>query len=401
MPILFQINVAANWGSHGRIAEGIGEIVQTHDWDSYIAYGRYANPSKSHLLKVGSAYDTLLHGAHSMLFDRHGLASKSATWRLIRDIDYIQPDIIQLHNIHGYYLNYPLLFEYLSSLDVPVVWTLHDAWAMTGHCAFPALAECNQWKDECVNCPLTRKEYPRCYGSARTRENFQEKKYWFNTVPNLHIVTVSRYLEGQVRQSFLKDIDTRCIYNGVDIDVFHPYNYQFSRARHYQVLGVASVWEKRKGLDAFRQLRKKLPENYDIKLVGLTGQQARRLPDGITAVSRTDSIQELVELYANADVFVNPSQAESFGMTTAEALACGTPAIVYNTTACPELVDDHTGGVVPLDDVQALTDAVQQWCEKSRKGDTRRLCRERAVSLFSRQERYQEYYNLYDSLLNK
>lgn len=401
MPILFQINVAANWGSHGRIAEGIGEIVQTHDWDSYIAYGRYANPSKSHLLKVGSAYDTLLHGAHSMLFDRHGLASKSATWRLIRDIDYIQPDIIQLHNIHGYYLNYPLLFEYLSSLDVPVVWTLHDAWAMTGHCAFPALAECNQWKDECVNCPLTLKEYPRCYGSARTRENFQEKKYWFNTVPNLHIVTVSRYLEGQVRQSFLKDIDTRCIYNGVDIDVFHPYNYQFSRARHYQVLGVASVWEKRKGLDAFRQLRKKLPENYDIKLVGLTGQQARRLPDGITAVSRTDSIQELVELYANADVFVNPSQAESFGMTTAEALACGTPAIVYNTTACPELVDDHTGGVVPLDDVQALTDAVQQWCEKSRKGDTRRLCRERAVSLFSRQERYQEYYNLYDSLLNK
>ena len=401
MPILFQINVAANWGSHGRIAEGIGEIVQAHDWDSYIAYGRYANPSKSHLLKVGSTYDTLLHGAHSMLFDRHGLASKSATWRLIRDIDYIQPDIIQLHNIHGYYLNYPLLFEYLSSLDVPVVWTLHDAWAMTGHCAFPALANCVQWKEECVNCPLTRKEYPRCYGAARTSENFQEKKYWFNTVPNLHIVTVSRYLENQVRQSFLKDIDTRCIYNGVDIDVFHPYNYQFSRARHYQVLGVASVWEKRKGLDAFRQLRKILPENYDIKLVGLTDQQTRRLPDGISAVSRTDSIQELVELYANADVFVNPSQAESFGMTTAEALACGTPAIVYNTTACPELVDEHTGGVVPLDDVNALADAVRLWCEKSRKGDTRKLCRERAVNLFSRQDRYQEYYDLYDSLLNK
>lgn len=401
MPILFQINVAANWGSHGRIAEGIGEIVQAHDWDSYIAYGRFANPSKSHLLKVGSTYDTLLHGAHSMLFDRHGLASKGATWRLIRDLDYIQPDIIQLHNIHGYYLNYPLLFEYLSSLDVPVVWTLHDAWALTGHCAFPALADCVQWKEECVNCPLTRKEYPRCYGSARTRENFQEKKYWFNTVPNLHIVTVSRYLERQVRQSFLKDIDTRCIYNGVDIDVFHPYNYQFSRARHYQVLGVASVWEKRKGLDAFRHLRKMLPDNYDIKLVGLTDQQTRRLPDGISAVSRTDSIQELVELYANADVFVNPSQAESFGMTTAEALACGTPAIVYNTTACPELVDEHTGGVVPLNDMEALTDAVRQWCEKSRKGDTRKLCRERAVSLFSRQDRYQEYYDLYDSLLSK
>jgi len=399
MPVLFQINVAANWGSHGRIAEGIGEIVQAHDWDSYIAYGRYANPSKSHLLKVGSAYDNYLHGAQSMLFDRHGLASKGATWSLIRDIDFIQPDIIQLHNIHGYYLNYPLLFEYLSSLDIPVVWTLHDAWAMTGHCAFPALADCTQWKQECVNCPLTRKEYPRCYGKARTQKNFQEKKYWFNSVPDLHIVTVSRYLEQEVRQSFLKGVDTRCIYNGVDIDVFHPYKYQFSRARHYQVLGVASIWEKRKGLEAFCQLRDILPDNYDITLVGLTNQQARLLPDGISSVRRTDSVQELVELYANSDVFVNPSQAESFGMTTAEALSCGTPAIVYDATACPELVDEDTGSVVPLDDINALADSVRKWCENPQRIKTRKLCRERAVSLFSRQDRYQEYFDLYSSLL--
>ena len=218
------------------------------------------------------------------------------------------------------------------------------------------------------------------------------------------VICISNQAETNLRKYLKKgELKTQIetIYNGVDIDVFHPYNYQFSRSRHYQVLGVASVWEKRKGLDAFRQLRKMLPENYDIKLVGLTDRQVRRLPDGISAISRTDSIQELVELYANADVFVNPSQAESFGMTTAEALACGTPAIVYNTTACPELVDAHTGGVVPLDDVQALTDAVRTWCEKSRKGDTRRQCRERAVRLFSRQDRYQEYFDLYDSLLNK
>jgi glycosyltransferase involved in cell wall biosynthesis len=401
MPVLFQINVAANWGSHGRIAEGIGEIVQAHDWDSYIAYGRYANPSKSQLLKVGSSYDTYLHGAQSLLLDRHGLASKGATWSLIRDIDFIQPDIVQLHNIHGYYLNYPLLFEYLSSLDIPVVWTLHDAWAMTGHCAFPALADCTQWQQECVNCPLTRKEYPKCYGRARTLKNFQEKKYWFNAVHNLHIVTVSKYLEGQVRQSFLKGIDTRCIYNGVDIDVFHPYNYQFSRSRHYQVLGVASVWEKRKGLKAFRQLRRLLPDNYDITLVGLTDQQERQLPYGISCVSRTDNIQKLVELYANADVFVNPSHAESFGMTTAESLACGTPAIVYDTTACPELVDEETGDVVPLDDLDALVESVRKWCENPQRDKTRRLCRERAVRLFSRQDRYQEYFDLYTSLMKK
>ena len=400
MPKLFQINVAANWGSHGRIVEGIGQAAMAQGWESYVAYGRYANPSKSHVLKIGSTFSQDRHGFQSMFFDRHGLGSTNATWRLIREIEYINPDIIHLHNVHGYYLNYPTLFQYLSEQGTPVVWTLHDMWPLTGHCAFPVMASCEQWKTECVNCPLTRKEYPRCYGFARTRQNFQEKRYYFNQVPDLHLVTVSKYLESQVRQSILKDIDTRCIYNGIDIDVFHPYQYQFSRTRHYQVLGVASVWEKRKGLDTFRRLRLRLPENYDITLVGLTDDLMRQLPDGIVGVSRTDSEQQLVEYYANADVYVNPSEAESFGMTTAEALACGTPAIVYDTTACPEIVDDLSGRVVPLDDIDALLNAVRDVCENPQP-DRRKHCRERAVRLFNRKEKYLEYIDLYDALLNK
>ena len=400
MPKLFRINVAANWGSHGRIVEGIGQAAMAQGWESYVAYGRYANPSKSHVLKIGSTFSQYRHGFQSMFFDRHGLGSTNATWRLIREIEYINPDIIHLHNVHGYYLNYPTLFQYLSEQGTPVVWTLHDMWPLTGHCAFPVMASCEQWKTECVNCPLTRKEYPRCYGFARTRQNFQEKRYYFNQVPDLHLVTVSKYLESQVRQSILKDIDTRCIYNGIDIDVFHPYQYQFSRTRHYQVLGVASVWEKRKGLDTFRRLRLRLPENYDITLVGLTDDLMRQLPDGIVGVSRTDSEQQLVEYYANADVYVNPSEAESFGMTTAEALACGTPAIVYDTTACPEIVDDLSGRVVPLDDIDALLNAVRDVCENPQP-DRRKHCRERAVRLFNRKEKYLEYIDLYDALLNK
>lgn len=400
MPKLFQINVAANWGSHGRIAEGIGQAAMAQGWESYIAYGRYANPSKSHLLKIGGTFSQYRHGFQSMMFDRHGLGSTNATWKLIREIEYVNPDIIHLHNVHGYYLNYPILFQYLSGAGFPVVWTLHDMWPLTGHCAFPVMASCEQWKTECVNCPLTRKEYPRCYGFARTGDNFAEKRYYFNQVPDLHLVTVSKYLEAQVRQSFLKDIDTRCIYNGIDIDVFHPYQYQFSRVRHYQVLGVASVWEKRKGLDTFRRLRLRLPENYDITLVGLTEEQMRQLPDGITGVSRTDSEQQLVELYANADVYVNPSEAESFGMTTAESLACGTPAIVYDTTACPEIVDHLTGRVVPLGDMEALLHEVRNVCEHPQP-DRRLHCRERAVRLFNRKEKYQEYMDLYNTLLDK
>lgn len=398
---LLQINVAANWGSHGRIAEEIGLEAMAQGWESYIAYGRYANPSKSHIVKIGDLFDHCLHGAQSLLLDRHGLASCGPTKKLIREIEQIKPDLIHLHNIHGFYLNYPILFRYLSTVDIPVVWTLHDCWAFTGHCAWPIHGHCDRFQEQCCHCPLQSKGYPKSFLLDRSRSNFKLKKRYFRSLQDLHLVTVSRWLEQQVRLSFMQDMDIRTIYNGLDTEVFRPSGTPPTSVTdgHPLVLGVCNAWYDWKGLDDMAALREILPDDYDVMVVGVNEDQMHRLPEGITCIRRTDSVSQLAEIYSQADVFVNPSKVESFGMTTAEALSCGTPSIVYDTSACPEVVDNLTGRVVPLGDVNALAKAVMEICSLPGREAMRQACRERAIRLFNRQDRYKEYLQLYNEVL--
>ena len=398
---LLQINVAANWGSHGRIAEEIGLEAMAQGWESYIAYGRYANPSKSHVVKIGDLFDHCLHGAQSLLLDRHGLASCGPTKKLIREIEQIKPDLIHLHNIHGFYLNYPILFRYLSTVDIPVVWTLHDCWAFTGHCAWPIHGHCDRFQEQCCHCPLQSKGYPKSYLLDRSRSNFKLKKRYFRSLQDLHLVTVSRWLEQQVRLSFMQDMDIRTIYNGLDTEVFRPSGTPPTSVTdgHPLVLGVCNAWYDWKGLDDMAALREILPDDYEVMVVGVNEDQMHRLPEGITCIRRTDSVSQLAEIYSQADVFVNPSKVESFGMTTAEALSCGTPSIVYDTSACPEVVDNFTGRVVPLGDVNALAKAVMEICSLPGREAMRQACRERAIRLFNRQDRYKEYLQLYNEVL--
>lgn len=398
---LLQINVAANWGSHGRIAEEIGLEAMAQGWESYIAYGRYANPSKSHIVKIGDLFDHCLHGAQSLLLDRHGLASCGPTKKLIREIEQIKPDLIHLHNIHGFYLNYPILFRYLSTVDIPVVWTLHDCWAFTGHCAWPIHGHCDRFQEQCCHCPLQSKGYPKSFLLDRSRSNFKLKKRYFRSLQDLHLVTVSRWLEQQVRLSFMQDMDIRSIYNGLDTEVFRPSGTPPTSVTdgHPLVLGVCNAWYDWKGLDDMAVLRELLPDDYEVMVVGVNEDQMHRLPEGITCIRRTDSVSQLAEIYSQADVFVNPSKVESFGMTTAEALSCGTPSIVYDTSACPEVVDNLTGRVVPLGDVNALAKAVMEICSLPGREAMRQACRERAIRLFNRQDRYKEYLQLYNEVL--
>lgn len=402
---LLQINVTANWGSHGKIAEGIGNLAIKDGWNSYLAFGRYANLSQSELIKIGGKRDVYFHVAESRLFDNHGLASRRATDKFLKKIEELNPDIIHLHNIHGYYLNYPKLFEFLRVLQKPVVWTLHDCWAFTGHCVHPTFVECTQWPVHCVYpCPL-RGEYPKSWIVDRCEKNFDLKKSLFNKLETLHIVTVSKWLENEVRKSYLKDKDIRCIYNGVDTAVFRPTNFSNLIHKHSikstekVVLGVASLWEVRKGLKDFYSLRKLLPSSYRIILIGVSRKQIKELPQGIEGVIRTNSPKELAAYYSMADVYVNPSQAETFGMTTAEALACGTPAVVYDVTACPEVVDDITGRVVEYGDVERISENIKEICGIDDIKSVRDACVGRVQSLFNANKQYRKYLELYSELL--
>ena len=396
MPRLLQINSTANWGSTGKIAEQIGERAMAHGWESYIAYGRVANNSSSTLIRIGSRASQAWHLMQTRLFDRHGLGSKCATSELISQIKEIKPDIIHLHNIHGYYINYPILFDYLNSANIPVVWTLHDCWAFTGHCAHFVEAECYKWREQCNNCEL-RSNYPKAYCSS-TKANFELKRHYFSKA-NATIVPVSDWLSNFVGESFLNNMSRIVIHNGINIDIFKPL--EPTSHERINLLGVSSIWDNSKGLADFYQLRGVLnEERYTITLIGLTKQQIEALPKGIVGLERTNSVEEIVQAYNDADIFINPTYADSFPTTNLEAMACGTPVITYKTGGSPEAITPATGIVVEQGDVAGVVRAIEDICAKG-KEHYAEACRKRAVENFDKNACFEKYIALYGELLAK
>ena len=401
-PSLLQINLSANVGSTGRIAEDIGKLIKEKGWRSVIAYGRFASSSKSELIRIGRDIDLYEHLIETRLFDNHGLASRCATKKFIERAKELKPDIIHLHNIHGYYLNYRILFEYLNQLDIPVVWTFHDCWPFTGHCGQYLMVDCHKWESGCGHCPQHKEEYPFSYAD-RSRKNYELKKSLFSANKYLHIVPVSEWMAGNVRRSFFRNADVRVINNGINTNSFKPQTERKKNTK-IQILGVSNVWTAYKGLNDFYKLRSLLNEDdYDITLVGLTKSQIARLPNGIFGVERTQSISQLAELYANSDFFVNPTYCDTFPTVNIEALACGTPVLTYKVGGSPETIDRFTGWVFEKGDVLAIAKTLNDISHESIEDteERRNRCRIRAVEKYDKDDRYNDYMTLYKELLGK
>jgi len=402
---LLQIVVEGNRGSTGTIAESIGELVLKQGWKSYIAHGRFPRSSSSQIIRIGSSLEILIHGITTRLFDRHGLGSCRATRVLIKKIEKIKPDIVHLHHLHGYYINIEILFNYLSNANLPTVWTFHDCWAITGHCCYFDYVGCQKWKTNCHHCPQ-KKEYPASLFIDRSKKNFYLKKKLFTSVSNMMIVTVSEWLDSIVGNSFLADTPRKIIFNGVNVDLYKKTPLMKSQATKkslkigdgFMILGVANTWEERKGFNDFMRLSKRIGRNDFIVLVGLRKSQIKNLPNNVIGIIRTESMEKLRDLYAAADVYLNLSVEETFGLTTAEALSCGTPAIVYNATACPEVLDVNTGFVVNKNDIDGLLESIEG-IRKNGKEFYSSQCRERAIKYYNRVDRLSEYLEMYKQMI--
>ena len=392
MPKLLQINVTSNWGSIGKIAEQIGQCAMRHGWESYVAYGRMQNPSKNKLIKIGTMADVYRHYATQRLLDNEGLCSSRATRRFLKTVDEIKPDIVHLHNIHDHYLNYRLLFSYLAERQIPVVWTFHDCWAFTGHCFHFVTKNCERWKTECHDCPLGH-EYPNTL-LDRSRQNFQLKNKLFSNHPNLTIVACSDWIRDFAAQSFLKQNRIEVIKNGIDLDTFKPYGNKSSEK--FRIIAVSSVWNKQKGLDDIKELRKLLDDDHEIIVVGVTKSQKQDLPNGIIGIERTNNVQELASLYSSSNVLINPTYADTFPTVNLEALACGTPVITYRTGGSPEAIDDKTGIVVEQGDVNAMALAIAKLKQHPLSAAD---CRARAEAHFNRNTCFEKYIQLYNDIL--
>lgn len=406
MPKLLQIAIESNKGSVGRIAEQIGETVIENGWSSYVTYARDSNPSTSEVIKIGSKWDVYLHGLETRIFDNHCFSSRSATKDFINTIKEIKPDIIHLHHLHGYFINIEILFQYLKESEIPVVWTFHDCWSFTGHCAHFDFVGCEKWKTQCHHCEQ-KNEYPKSLIFDRSRQNYIDKKRIFNSINNLTIVAVSNWLSGKVKESFLKDYPCEVIQNGIDLNTFSPKKSRAAIEELYNVrgkfiiLGVASTWDKKKGLEEFAKLSELIDNNlYTIILVGLSQKQIQKLPKSIIGIERTENVGQLADLYSAADVFLNPTFEDTFPTTNLESMACGTPVITYRTGGSVESVNEKTGVVVDKGDVPGLIIAMATIRNRG-KDFYEQNCRAHAIEHFDRKIKFNDYVELYKNILKK
>lgn len=399
MPTLLQINVTCNWGSTGKIAELIGQEAIAQGWKSYIAYGRNYNKSESIKIKVGSKSSVYSHYFTQRIFGNEGLCSKRATIKLIEAIKQIKPDIIQLHNIHDHFLNYKLLFEYLNTTDIQVVWTMHDFWAVTGHCMHFVGAACDRFKTGCHHCPM-KKFYPKSIFD-RSGQNYKLKRDLFKTNNNLTLVAVSQWVADVLAESFLNDKPIKVINNGIDLSVFKPTNNQEFEQRvkdKFVIMSVASQWRHDKGLEDYKTISRFLANDEVIVLVGVDDIIISELPSNIIGFKRTENLRELAGLYSRADVITILSSAETFGLTVIEGYACGTPAVVYNNTAPPALITPQTGFVVENHNPMAAYNAIQEIKRRGKRHYSEQ-CIELASKRYDRRKCSECYLDLYEGLI--
>lgn len=388
-----------NYGSTGSIVRQLAEIAKAKGHDVMVAYpDNFKNkPAQVGDYLIESQRYNYVSGELSTFTGFDCCFAVSATRKLLCQLDNFQPDIIHLHNIHGWYINISMLFRYIKKHNVRVVWTLHDCWAFTGHCPHFQENNCEKWKTGCHSCEL-HMNYPKSY-LDNSKWMYAIKKHCFTGVQNMTIVTPSEWLASLVKQSFLGCYPVQVINNGIDLSVYGPSDSDFRQRFHIEdkkvVLGVASQWNNKKGLDVFIELSKRLDEMYQVVLVGTSDKTDALLPGNIISIHRTNNQQELAEVYSAADVFVNPTREDTFPTVNIEALACGTPVVTFDVGGGPEIIGRYCGSIVPKDNINELTKEIVRICTQNVfKKDNCLL----QAKQYRAEEKYTEYFLFYDNL---
>ena len=392
---IVQINATCGIGSTGKICVGISKILTTERIENYVLCSRSNGYSLG--IPLSNSQYIKFQALKSRILGNYGFYSKRATRKMIAQLERFQPDVVHLHNIHGHDCHLDMLFTWFRQNGTKLIWTFHDCWAFTGYCTYFDIAKCGKWKHQCFACPKKK-----CYSLFLDRSSalFLAKKTLFTGL-DLSIVTPSHWLSNIVRESFLQQYPVKVVHNGIDLDVFRPCQGDFRRKYELEkkkiILGIALGWDVRKGFDTFISLAKRLPDNYQIVLVGTDSKVDKQLPENIISLHRTQNQQELAEIYSTADVFVNPTREDNFPTVNMEALACGTPVLTYRTGGSPEMLDETCGSVVDCDDIDALEREIVRICTD--KPYTKEQCLKKARE-FDQTQRFMEYLELYKKVIS-
>lgn len=387
-----QINSVCGIGSTGKICVAVSELLTAKGIENYILYA-VGNSTYPLGKKYMSSAEIKLQALKSKIFGNYGFQSKSATKRLIKQLDHISPDIVHLHNLHSHNVHLEVLFSYLKEKKIKFFWTFHDCWAFTGYCTYFDMVDCEKWKTNgCENCPQRNRS---SWFVDRSEYLYKKKKELFTGL-DMTIITPSKWLASQGRQSFLKEYEFKVINNGIDLSVFCPressFRTKYGLENKFIILGVAFNWDARKGLDVFVELSKRLDNMFQIVLVGTDDAIDKKLPNNIITIHRTQNQAELAEIYTVADLFVNPTREEVLGLVNIESLACGTPVLTFQSGGSPECIDESCGAVVPKDDVDKMIECILKIYKT--KPFSKEACIRRA-NMFDMRRKFNEYVELY------
>ena len=395
------INSMCGTASTGRIVAGIYNQVLAAGGSAKVAYGfrKAATVPECDRYKINSVFGYYFHNILAKLTDKTGLYSKRQTKKFIKLIDEFDPDIVNIHNLHGYYINYEMLFKYLAEKNIKVVLTLHDCWLFTGHCAHFDMVGCKGYLNGCKDCKH-KETYPKCWFKCRAEENYNLKRELLRGIENLTVVTPSKWLAGIAKQSFLGDRDIKVINNGIDLSVFKPTKSNIKKKYGIEnkkiALAVANNWNYGKGLDDINIIADKLPNDIKIVMVGLEKRQIKKVNKRIIALTRTNSVAELASLYSAADVFLNLTREDTFPTVNIESLACGTPVITYKTGGSPEIIGENCGCAVDKGDIGGVISAINEYCAGEKNGKD--YCVSHAQN-YDMNDKFKEYIKLFEDIL--
>lgn len=392
---ILMINSVCGIRSTGRICTDLAQTLEQHGHEVRIAYGREKVPQQfeHYAVRIGTPFGVRLHALKARLLDASGFGSYFATKRFLKWVRAYDPDVIHLHNVHGYYLHAGLLFNYLRSSGKRVIWTLHDFWSFTGHSPLCELKQCGRFESGCGSCPLLQ-TYPASFVD-RSKRNWKRKKETFRGIRSLTLVTPSQWLADQVGRSFLRESELRVIHNGIDTDVFRPAKSDFREIHALKdkrvLLAVSTVWDDTKGLSDYIALARRLGEPWRVVLAGMTAEEISRLPDCVIGLPRTSDSCALAGLYTSADLLLNFSYCETFPTVNLEAEACGTPVLCYEAGGAPETILPNCGWVVPKGDLDAAERLIRSLWENETGPDRIRADRSR----LNYKKMHEAYMNLY------
>ena len=406
---VLQINTRYyNGGSTGRITFDLKKVMEANGIESYVAFGFGYNPKddeKDTVYRIESDRELFISKLWTKATGHHGFNNKRETKRLLAWIDEIKPDIIHMHNIHNHYVNIRMLLRYIADKNIPCVLTMHNSRTFTGHCAYFDFSGCEKWKTGCNHCP-SLKDYPKTFAPIDPSSwNYKMKKKLFAPL-NITFVSPSQWLCDLQQQSFLKDKPCVVINNGVDMSVFHPLKShvreKYGIGNRKMILAVAGGLAVRKGKDYLLKLPLLLNDDEALVLVGLKKGQEKLLPNTskIIGIHRTKTADELVGLYSEADVFINPTLEDNFPTTNIEALACGTPVVTFKTGGSWECVDETTGRIAKKGDIVDLLNKIRDVLSKG-KMHFKEACVRKAQNMYNKDIQYRKYIELYCKILKE